>query len=426
MDLDICRERRSVVERTLEFFGVLGFEAIAPEPAVPTRDDSILFTNSAVVCFKPYLRREREADPGVVVAQDCLRWQNLSDLSEQSLLQHRLNHFLMLGAFSKASRGHDFARETLALLVDVLRVPQRRLLLKLPSKDGPLVDAWQSLPGGPELAFDSEPAAYYDWVFGMEGVSGVGGTFSYRLSRGGTYHDFGNVISFYGGSDLLGLGLGFGVESFLYALLGLTHFACALPTSANTDVRDPRVGRLVDLLETAVLLYRDGLRPGRSGHGYVVKRVARGIGRLSGELGFARSELSRLIDRFEEGEYGGSSGVAEVILADCDRYAPGSAHHELVRRDVSLLCPSAIEPDALASHVRREFGDRLAAVDVFDVYDGPAIPEHQRSVGLALRFHGRNGASDGEDIGTLVDEILRGLCRQFPVALREVHARSRP
>jgi len=409
--MDISRERRRIVRETVSFFNGRGFPTVDPEPLIPRRDDSILFTNSAVVSFKPYLRRELQADPGVVVAQDCLRWQNLGDLSGRSVRRHLISHFVMLGVFSRRDRAKEFAREIIALL-DVLKVDPSRLALKLRSCDASLAEPWRSAPCPYALVFDSEPDPYYDWSFGMEGVRGVGGTFSFSSPDGGD-RDFGNIIEFYAGSELLGLGYGFGIEAFMNGLHRLPNVACALPSSARTDTRDPRVGRLADLLETATLLYRAGLRPGRSGHAYVVKRVVRGIGRLAPELGFSDEALYRLVQEFERGETGSVTNTAARLLADCRRHArrrrkPGG---DLVRRDISLVGPRSLDPSVVADFVRREFRWRLASVDVFDVYEGPAIPPDRRSVGLALRL-------PREDGRILVPEIVRCLCSAFPVAPR--------
>jgi alanyl-tRNA synthetase len=62
--IDYHAERRRHADRTLAHFIGLGFAQISQQPIVPYRDKSILFTNSAIVDFKPYFDLATTPWPG--------------------------------------------------------------------------------------------------------------------------------------------------------------------------------------------------------------------------------------------------------------------------------------------------------------------------------------------------------------------------
>ena len=73
--------------------------------------------------------------------------------------------------------------------------------------------------------------------------------------------------------------------------------------------------KLADLLCCAVVLYRGGATPTHRHSGYITKKVIKGIGKLSGRLGYSLDNCRQIMDAFEELEFGDKSGIAAQIVA---------------------------------------------------------------------------------------------------------------
>ena len=77
---------------------------------------------------------------------------------------------------------------------------------------------------------------------------------------------------------------------------------------------------------------------------------------------------------------------ALIELAQQVRPAPALSTQPVAKEDVALLVPVAVPAADVASALARGAGPLLESVRLFDVYQGPQVPEGLRSLAFALRF----------------------------------------
>jgi tRNA synthetases class II (A) len=309
--IDYHAERRRHADRTLAHFTGLGFTQISQQPIVPYRDKSILFTNSAIVDFKPYFNPVITPRPGVAVLQRCFRAHALKDLSDEGVAQNLLCHFTMAGAYVVPDRAVEFATEVHALLTGELGMPPERLRFMVSSEDTELGEALRAT--GVELDVDSQPMDFYRWTFGMPGVWGRGASLAVMGESGP--RGFGNIIQVVRDGITVGYGYGAGIEATVAARYELPRFVQASPISMFFPTGNPLETRIADLLVGSVLLYRAGVRPGRKSRENVLQQMLKAVSDLCAKAGIKPSEHRDALAGFEEYEFGNQTGVADRVIA---------------------------------------------------------------------------------------------------------------
>nr|WP_245588593.1 hypothetical protein [Deinococcus pimensis] len=79
-------------------------------------------------------------------------------------------------------------------------------------------------------------------------------------------------------------------------------------------------------------------------------------------------------------------------------------------RDLAVIAPRDVTYRDLREVLRREGGDLLERVDVFDVYEGPSIPEGQRSLAVRLTYRGARTLQDTDvdpEFARAIDAVRR-------------------
>ena len=90
-----------------------------------------------------------------------------------------------------------------------------------------------------------------------------------------------------------------------------------------------------------------------------------------------------------------------------------------MRRDLSLLVPKEVCAAQLKQAITSIEGmDCLQSIDFFDVYTGPSIPFHQKSMGIALIFQRAQRTLVDQEINEFIDAILKKLQQEFSITLR--------
>lgn len=90
-----------------------------------------------------------------------------------------------------------------------------------------------------------------------------------------------------------------------------------------------------------------------------------------------------------------------------------------VERDLALLVGLDVPASGLVEVIRREGGDILRDVQVFDVYQGEQVAEGCRSIAFSLRFQADDRTLTDEEVSGKVDSITEALEKELGATLRE-------
>jgi len=88
-------------------------------------------------------------------------------------------------------------------------------------------------------------------------------------------------------------------------------------------------------------------------------------------------------------------------------------------RDLAILLKADIPAAAIETIIRKNSGDILESIDLFDVYTGAQIPDGYKSLAYALNFRHHQRTLNDNDINPVIDQILSELKRSFDAQLRE-------
>ncbi|MGH2447453.1 MAG: phenylalanine--tRNA ligase subunit beta [Chloroflexota bacterium] len=89
------------------------------------------------------------------------------------------------------------------------------------------------------------------------------------------------------------------------------------------------------------------------------------------------------------------------------------------RRDIAVILPVDVPAAEVERVVRHAGGDLLTSVRLFDVFEGPSLPENTRSLALALELRSPNATLGSEDIAALTEGIVQALTDRLGAVLRE-------
>lgn len=110
------------------------------------------------------------------------------------------------------------------------------------------------------------------------------------------------------------------------------------------------------------------------------------------------------------------SGVADLPTRDAT-YREVSKHPR-VRRDLAILLDREQPADAVLAAVRKQAGNELVAVEVFDRYEGAGVPSGRVSVALRLVFQHRDRTLTDDEVSKAVQGVLTMLAHRFKAAQR--------
>lgn len=106
-----------------------------------------------------------------------------------------------------------------------------------------------------------------------------------------------------------------------------------------------------------------------------------------------------------------------VPLPMAPRYEAIPAHPG-IERDLALLIPVGMEAGRLPEGIRQAGGVLLREVTIFDLYDGPGVPEGFRSIGYRLLFRASDRTLSDEEVTPAVEQVLTLLEREYGVVRR--------
>jgi phenylalanyl-tRNA synthetase beta chain len=151
------------------------------------------------------------------------------------------------------------------------------------------------------------------------------------------------------------------------------------------------------------------LHPGRS----AVVRVG------GSEVGWVGELHPEVAERFEL--EGWPAAAFELDLGACEpdpepRFEP-FVNVPAVNRDLAVVVPSSVSVGEMLTAIEGLQSPILAEIGVFDVYEGPQVPEGEKSVALGFTFQAEETLTD-EEVSAEVRRIVTRLEERFGARIR--------
>ncbi|KAE9538249.1 phenylalanine--tRNA ligase subunit beta [Ursidibacter maritimus] len=89
------------------------------------------------------------------------------------------------------------------------------------------------------------------------------------------------------------------------------------------------------------------------------------------------------------------------------------------KRDIAVVVDSTIAAGEVLAECRKAGGDKLVAVNLFDVYQGSNLAEGKKSLAISLTIQDREKTLEEEEINSVIQNVLAALAQQFNAYLRD-------
>ncbi|ORX68191.1 hypothetical protein DL89DRAFT_268718 [Linderina pennispora] len=342
--------------RYLEFFERNGHKRQPSSDIVPKNDSTLLFTNAGMVPFKQYFKRPDTAPfKQVTTVQKC----------GQTPRHHTF--FEMLGNFSFGAYGkREIIHMAWRFITEELQLPQEKLRVTVHTTDQEAYAIWRD-----EIKLDPLRIVRLGdednfWSMGAgEGPCGLSSEIFWDTGNPRyTEHDEERWLEFW---NLVFM------ENYRDANRRAKQAGCAVRSSGSLVTlqkgeTDPLTHKRViaDHLRTSAFLISEGVYPGNTGRGYVLRRIIRRAVRAGRLLGITGPILPTIYPSLEQ--------------------AMGAAYPELTERRQAILNVLAAEENAFLGTLGKGMAllegiftaDRsnktVSARDTFVLYDTHGFP----------------------------------------------------
>jgi alanyl-tRNA synthetase len=347
--------RAQELRKAFTDFFVARDHQLIPSASLIPHDNTLLFTNSGMVPFKPYfVGEEKPPAPRAVSIQKCVRAGGKhNDLDEVGRTTRHLTFFEMMGNFSFG----DYFKETAIpdaweFVTDVLGLDSTRLWVTVHLSDDEAANIWHEAVGVPNERIQrldednwwrmadtgpNGPSSEIFWDKGPEYGPDGGPENPEAEDR---FVEIWNLVFMQFETDELGeskplpkpsIDTGAGLERILSVLQGkesvfeidemdrLVRVASRVTgyTLGTDDNSDLALRVLAEHARTTTFLISDGVFPSNEDRGYVLRRIIRRAVRFAYLLGVSDLVMPSLVD-----------AVVEIMGVD---YPEIQKNHELVR-----------------------------------------------------------------------------------------------
>lgn len=306
----LFQERNRIKSQFSRHFEGKGLAIVEPAPLISREDTSVRFTGATINRFKPMLGKERLIYPGYATIQPCLRLFSLNSLLDKDA-QFHICYFTMLGTIFHVEVEKPAVAWCVAFLQRVCGIPASRLKVKVASRDQAMLKALIPLVN---VDSDGEATDFYNWKFGMDGISGRGATFSVWNESRQKWGDIGNFIEIWSSDGMVASEFSIGLEMMQYHLRSLPDFLSATTVEGiMPEFPGKAFWKLKDALSTLVAMYHGGILaageeiPPQTKHGALVRKALKNMVFLQQAHGVSGEKLEAWIDAFSEAEFGHAS-----------------------------------------------------------------------------------------------------------------------
>ncbi|MBN2124848.1 MAG: phenylalanine--tRNA ligase subunit beta, partial [Deltaproteobacteria bacterium] len=122
----------------------------------------------------------------------------------------------------------------------------------------------------------------------------------------------------------------------------------------------------------------------------------------------------------------GNAFLLELDMASCREEMPENPRFEAfarfpaVIRDVSLLVKRETEAARILEIIKREGGDLVDSVHLFDCYQGERLERSEKALAFRVCYRSKEGTLDGKEINRLHEGIVEKIHQETGGRLREV------
>lgn len=302
-------ESNEIRSKFLKFFENKGHKIIPSSSLVPENDPSVLFTTAGMQQFKEYYTHPKDAEKdfgslNVVTIQKCIRTGDIEEVGDST----HLTFFEMLGNFSFGGYGRKEAIEyayefiTKEMGLEISYVTFYKGSNNVP-RDSESENIWK------EIGIKNIKEEGADVFWGPTGDSGPCGptTEIYCKNADGEDVEIWNIVFneyFCHGSrekldkgeatlkklDILGIDTGMGFER-LVSIVQKKKSVYDTDLFNGEKTKEERV--VADHVKASLFMISDGVIPGNTGRGYILRRLIRRASKLS------MGSLSEVIKKFE-------------------------------------------------------------------------------------------------------------------------------
>ncbi len=176
---------------------------------------------------------------------------------------------------------------------------------------------------------------------------------------------------------------------------------------------------LSEILQGLVRLFGKQCSLENSDRGFLHPHIQAKIKLGNKDIGFFGKLHPKLADRLE---LKGDVFVAELKLgqlleAEGKIYLPISKYPPVIR-DLALVVDKTLSVSKLINEIKSQLEGNLEDVAVFDVYSGTKVGEGKKSVGVRLIFRSLDRSLTGEEVNSLVEDLVRRLRERFGAEIR--------
>jgi hypothetical protein len=150
-------------------------------------------------------------------------------------------------------------------------------------------------------------------------LSGRGITFAIR-GEGKSFGDIGNVVALEKGGKTIGYEFGFGVETILSRIYGLTRPIEASSVSEVIPFREGGQEKIADLLSATTVMYQNGVEPGNGKERFILKSHLKAVSYWQRKLNIDLKTIERWVGEYSQIEFGGDNGCSKKICNYLEDY----------------------------------------------------------------------------------------------------------
>ena len=354
-NIDIKGGQEFITQQFLHFYTERGYAYLPSASLLPDNDQSVLFTGATITPLKKFIE-QGVPSPGICIVQKCLRTKRLDEMTDLSVIPDWTHYFTMCGILSAPGRVDEVSGEAYELLTNTLKIPRDDLLVEASSMDKDLSHYWHD--NGIRIVENTWPENYYRWKYGIPHVTGRGINFLARSNQDSLYRDLGNMVSVENDTgNVEAYEFGFGLESFLSRMHGLKKPMEASLLSSVIPYKEGLQEKFIDVLMAAIVIFHQGVEPGRGKQRHVLKKLIKGLSFLRRKMELDFEQIEDWCNKFEGVEFGSESYEEDLItgiksyeqsLMKYVDYAKNQVHAHRLRDDVG---------DRLIDKLRREGGN---------------------------------------------------------------------
>jgi hypothetical protein len=306
LENELYLDRIEIVNQFYHFFESKGLAPKSPEPIVPKNDKSVIFTGATINKFKDYIVNDTVVSPGYVSIQPCLRLFSLNKILYPEQEFH-LSFFKMLGTLFH----RDIQKESFIWCLDFLKnlgLDFSRLKIKASKQLSELLD---NIDNTITIEFEKESDSFYQWKFGIDGIYGIGLTYSVWNETSKKWKDIGNYIQIFNEGNLICSEFAVGLESTQAHVRSLPHFLSATSIdSILSNFPGKSNWKIKEAISTIVVMYSDNLTnkaeslPPQSKQGALARKALKNLTILQHRFGISNSDLEFYINEMSLAEFG--------------------------------------------------------------------------------------------------------------------------